>query len=556
MTSKAAAAAPRAKSKGFTLIELMVAMVVSGIVLLGIFAFSSIQRGTADIHRRHVRIQQALEGSMYSISRDVRSAGLGFTRMCTELRVWDNNQARLINPGSIDDNFGNVVIDQHTDEPYWVLRDGIQGHWRSAGAVTIEGNEFTSASTSSAADSFDVVLGEKHYTNAMGVFTLGASLAGETSAANAVLQAKSASGGNHALDSGDNNHIEWVRQMFPPGSFVIIARAALPAAQPFRPESRGQCVLLQISDDVEAGGNQDEWEIPIGNQSGFNADFSQLFGLEPDNCPNNDTVCNDWDPAIDLAAGASIIPLGHLRWSRYEIDYSVPGRPYLVRSDFIGWQNGDPTVNGNTDYPDCTGNTCNLAQLHLPNAQNNPIPRVAIGPMIEDMQVAVGCDGYTDASGQLLTPPLPAPDTAGPGFEERGDETNTQPNKHVDEWTDDKTQDEWLGNAAAETWAPDCVWYGTAEEFRDDWPVSGPPSEQAVGPGFRMSPQTIRVTLLGKSETRASGEADNPADEFYNQLFSIEDRPKMDTVAGAREYLTLTERFSPRNLRWRDPLLQ
>ena len=50
------------KSRGFTLIELMVAMVVSGIVLLGIFAFSSIQQSNAVIHRRHVRIQQALEG--------------------------------------------------------------------------------------------------------------------------------------------------------------------------------------------------------------------------------------------------------------------------------------------------------------------------------------------------------------------------------------------------------------------------------------------------------------------------------------------------------------
>ena len=77
-----------------------------------------------------------------------------------------------------------------------------------------------------------------------------------------------------------------------------------------------------------------------------------------------------------------------------------------------------------------------------------------------------------------------------------------------------------------------------------------------AAPGFRMSPQTIRITLLAKSETTAGGNADDPANEFFNQLFPIEDRPKMDTIAGAREYLTLTERFTPRNLRWRDPLLR
>lgn len=536
------------ENKGFTLIELMVAMVVSGIVLLGIFAFSSIQRGTADIHRRHVRIQQALEGSMYSIGRDVRMSGLGFARMCTEVRIWDANQARLINPGADNNNVGNVITDQITGAPYWVLRDGLQAHWRSEGANTIDGNVATSASPSSAADSFDVMLGERNYTNSLGIFTLSAPANNIPSAANAVLdvQTQLANG----LDSGNNTHVQWVQQMMPPGSFILLARS-LEAQDPFRPETRSQCVLLQVTDDIIGTGTQEEWQIPIGNVSGFNQNLDALMGInsEPSICPDGDP-CNDWLPATDLIAGAMVIPLGHLRWSRYEIDYSVPGVPYLVRSDFIGWLNGDPTVGGDQDYPDCNGAQCNLAQLHLPTQNNSPIPRVAIGPMIEDMQVAVGCDGYLDAPPEL--PLMPDPDV---GFEEVGDEANNQPNRIIDEWTDDKTRDEWLGNAASEAWAPDCVYYGTGEEARDLWPNAGPASEQGVGPGFRLSPQSIRVTLLGKSETRAAGEADDPNDEFYNQLFSIEDRPKMDTVAGAREYLTLTERFSPRNLRWRDPFV-
>ena len=43
------------------------------------------------------------------------------------------------------------------------------------------------------------------------------------------------------------------------------------------------------------------------------------------------------------------------------------------------------------------------------------------------------------------------------------------------------------------------------------------------------------------------------SDDFYNRLFAIEDRPEMATFVGAREYLTKTERFAPKNLRWRNP---
>src|SRR5688572_17018297 len=77
------------RSAGFTLIELMVAMVVSAIVMVGIFAFSSIQRSTVTIHTRNVRIQQALEGAMWTLGQDVQQAGMGFARLCSELRVYD-----------------------------------------------------------------------------------------------------------------------------------------------------------------------------------------------------------------------------------------------------------------------------------------------------------------------------------------------------------------------------------------------------------------------------------------------------------------------------------
>ena len=90
----------RPGARGFTLIELMIAIVVSSIVVLGVFAFSTIQQTTSAMHQRDVRMQQALEGAMWSVGRDVRQAGLGFARRCTELRIWDAQQSRLINPGA------------------------------------------------------------------------------------------------------------------------------------------------------------------------------------------------------------------------------------------------------------------------------------------------------------------------------------------------------------------------------------------------------------------------------------------------------------------------
>jgi hypothetical protein len=350
-----------------------------------------------------------------------------------------------------------------------------------------------------------------------------------------------------------------VRQLFPPGSFVLVARPVTGDLDPFRPENRGQCALLQITDDILAGADSSLWDLPIGSVSGFNANLSEMFGLVPTACP--DGTCDDWRDE-DRKATALVVPLGRMRWSRYAIDYTVAGKPYLVRSDLIGWLNGDPTEAADTPYPDCPDDKCQLPQLHLPG-DDVGIPKVAIGPMIEDMQVAVGCDGYTAAAAvdDTMHPAIPVPDMLPVDFGEVGDETNSLPNKLVDEWVADKTRDEWLGNAAAEQWAPDCVFYGTGQEFIMDaggtaWNSDGPASEQLPGAGFHMSPQAFRVTLLAKSETQGPGEAEDTSLALYHQLFPIEDRAQMDTIAGAREYLTLTERFTPRNLRWRDPLIQ
>jgi prepilin-type N-terminal cleavage/methylation domain-containing protein len=551
------------RQSGFTLIELMIALLVSAIVLMGVFSFATIQKDTANMQRRHVLLQQALEGSMHSIGTDLRMAGLGFGRQCSEIRVYSEADARLINPGAmIDDNLGDVFTDAVTSEPYWVLRDGVQAHWRSGGDVganTMPGLNATSASPTSAADSFDVFRGELNLAPGSGMFKVEKD-ALPSSGGGAFISFSSSA----LLDSGDNLQLDAVRQMFAPGSFVLIVPVS--GSQNYISENQSQCALLQVTGEVNPGGAGTNWELPVSDSSGFNMNLEVLLGVNGFAMPEDATTGAveskngkafgaDWDPAN--FERLELVPLGRARWSRYEIDYTIEDRPMLVRSDIIGWRDGDQTVPTTGDYPSCTGGACRMPRLYLPNNNAQP-PRVAIGPMIEDMQVAVGCDGWSSMSQPVVDNLVPVPDF---GFEEIGPISGPLaglPNRKVDERAgddDDRGNDEWLGNATTEVWAPDCVSWGTAERNAIEWAAMGPGFETAAGPGFRMSPQIVRVTLLAKPDTLAGGQ-DSVADAFYNQLVAIEDRPTMETAVGNREYRTLTERFQVRNGHWRDPALQ
>ena len=536
------------RSAGFTLVELMIALLVSAIVLVGVFAFATIQKDTARLHQRQILIQQALEGSMHAIGKDLRMAGFGFARNCSEVRIWSAADGRLINPGAVTgDNVGNAYVDEITGEPYWVLRDGVQAHWRSAGALGLVGAEATSAAPSSAADSFDLFRGEANTSAGTGPFRVDKDQL-PTTGGGARLRFSSSA----LLDSGDNLQLAAVRQLFIPGSFVLVV--PVDDGETYVPTKQSQCVLLQVTGEVEGGAAASSWELPVGDASQFNADLEQLFGEVPnDAAAIGNQPGHDWSTNFDRL---ELVPLGRARWSRYEIDYAVPSRPMLVRADIIGWRDGDPEVATALDYPGCTGGVCRMPTLYLPRPQA-PAPRVAIGPMIEDMQVAVGCDGWAADSPPVVAGEVPPPD---PGFEEKGPASGplaNVANRRVDERDeeDDRGNDEWLGNASVEQWGPDCVYWGTAERHALQWANAGPGSETQPAPGFRMSPQVIRVTLLAKAETVAAG-SDAQADAFYNQIVAIEDRPTFESVAPGREYKTLTERFQIRNGHWRDPALR
>ena len=550
---------------GFTLIELMVAILVSSIVLMGVFAFATIQKDTANLQRRQITLQQSLEGSMHSMGADIRMAGLGFGRQCSEVRVYSVDEGRLINPGAMHvSDLSNVFTDAITTEPYWVLRDGIQAHWRSGsefGANTMPGNEATSASPTSAADSFDVFRGELNMAGGSGMFQV--TSRPNNTGGNAVITFQS----SNLLDNTNNVSLQAVRQMFPPGSFVLVVPTT--AIEAYLTETQSQCALLQVTDEVEAagGGGTTSWTLPVADDSGFNANLEDLLGVG--NTPAVPSDANqgavegkngarwgaDWDD-LDNAERLMLVPLGRARWSRYEIDYTEQTRPMLVRSDIIGWREGDPTVATTDAYPGCPGNVCRMPKLYLPSNNNQP-PRVAIGPMIEDMQVAVGCDGWGPDNPGVQSGTFPFPD---PGFEELGPASGplaNQANRKVDDRAedDDRANDEWLGNADSESWGPDCVYWGTGERNAVEWASSGPGFETEAGPGFRMSPQVIRVTLLAKPDTMAGG-PDAEIDAFYTELVAIEDRPTMESAVGNREYRTLTERFSIRNSHWRDPAIR
>jgi prepilin-type N-terminal cleavage/methylation domain-containing protein len=527
----------RRAQAGFTLIELMVAMVVSAIVVLGVYAFSSIQQSTASLHERNVKVQQSLEGAMWTMAQDVRMAGLGFTRACTELRVLDRSTGQLINPGAMTDP-GLVRRDAVTGEPYWVLRDGLHAHWNSRVGADFPGDQARSSTPTSVADSFDVILADSAYVGSYGVF----SLAGPVGAGDTMITIRSSA----LLSNANNAHLAQVQQLFPPGTFFIVARTPGPAVSPFRAETQGQCALLQITGDVQPGaGDEQLWQLPVdGAVSGFDADLGVLFDTSME--------VDDWNTTSDAVVGSSIIPMGRLRWSRYEIDYTIPTLPYLVRYDLIGFRDGtDPgNLGAASDYPHCGAGQCPAPQLHLPGSDSPPTA-VAVGPMVEDLQVAVGCDGYTSIGANAAVPPMPVPDLGHDELGPTAGPTAGLPNFQIDENVsgNGRETDEWLGNARDEVSAPDCVFYGTGQRAAAQWSLaegdSNPP------PAFRMSPQTLRITLVGSSETEeaAGGLA-------TQQVLAVEDRSPTQSPVGNRQRFTLTEVFTPKNLRWRDPTVR
>lgn len=556
------------------MIELMVAMVVAGIVLTGIFSFAAIQRGVAGEHASQNRAAQGLDGAMWSMGQDINQAGLGFVRTCSELRVWDAQGQRLLNPGAIQDSaqLNTVALDALTKEPFWVLRDGLQAHWHSASLTSLTGTALSSAADDSASDSFDLILGEGSFVAASGVFSVDTASWRDGSlvtSPSAKLKLKSATDATGSTSLGKMSSLipddlAAAQQIFVPGSFVMVmAKGNNDSA--FRVTQQSQCILLQVTGNLVSAGAPETWHLPISSDSGFNANLTELLGLPGASAKYAPRARNgstggtgDWEPGA--FAQAWVVPLGMLRWSRYEVDYQQAKHPVLVRSDIIGVRRSDPTFSsGSVSYSACPDKKCPAPVLRLPGGSETP-PRYAIAPMIEDMQVATGCDGYTLASvedqNKKINDPhspmmIPPPDT---GYEET--DKRSVANLMVDEAADfaGRPQDEWIGNAVDESWGPDCVYHGTGQIYAQEWNAlsyrsGGSPANNA--PAFRHSPQQLRVSLVARQEEK--GIASPGGSEMTTKLSALEDRGPLPAFAPGEMFQVRSEAFSPPNLRWRDP---
>lgn len=82
-------------SNGFTLIELVVAMFIAGIVSIAIFTAFKSQQKSYLIQDQVAEMQQNLRAAMLMASRDVRMAGFGFGGYVNSIETFNNNPDRV-----------------------------------------------------------------------------------------------------------------------------------------------------------------------------------------------------------------------------------------------------------------------------------------------------------------------------------------------------------------------------------------------------------------------------------------------------------------------------
>ncbi|MBW2689818.1 MAG: prepilin-type N-terminal cleavage/methylation domain-containing protein, partial [Deltaproteobacteria bacterium] len=100
------------RSRGFTLVELMVALVIAGIALSAIYALFISQSKAYTLQKQVVELQQGLRVSMLLMERELRQTGYnpgGLTEAAAGSDGIDNNC-----DGSTDeaDNIGTLLVDE------------------------------------------------------------------------------------------------------------------------------------------------------------------------------------------------------------------------------------------------------------------------------------------------------------------------------------------------------------------------------------------------------------------------------------------------------------
>jgi type IV pilus assembly protein PilW len=93
--------------KGFTLVEILVAVAISGVVMAGIYSAYYTQQRSYEVQEQLVAVQQNLRAAMYFMEREIRMAGLDPTR---------DAGAAIIAALSNDLQFTEDVSDDITDD--------------------------------------------------------------------------------------------------------------------------------------------------------------------------------------------------------------------------------------------------------------------------------------------------------------------------------------------------------------------------------------------------------------------------------------------------------
>ena len=113
----------RANFRGFTLVEILVAMVVSGIVLSGIYSTYQSQQRSYILQEEIAQVQQNLRAAMYLMSRELRMAGFnpsGSAGTGIVALEWTNTSLRFTK----DDNGDGDVTDSSEDLTYSLYTSG------------------------------------------------------------------------------------------------------------------------------------------------------------------------------------------------------------------------------------------------------------------------------------------------------------------------------------------------------------------------------------------------------------------------------------------------